>query len=184
MSKRFRLFQAALGLTAAVFFVMGLQAIEPNTPQTKGGKTQLNKEELAAKEKILETKYRQFEEQLLLLKQRLEKSADKKDQERAAQLAKVLDKSSDFSITTRFAEMVKLLSSQKLSKIADVNTIMAASGKLAEGAFTASALVEMAAAHGIEMPIASAVAAVLAQRLSVDEAVESLLARPFRSEGA
>jgi len=132
MSKRFRLFQAALGLTAAVFFVMGLQAIEPNTPQTKGGKAQFNKEELAAKEKILETKYRQFEEQLLLLKQRLEKSADKKDQERAAQLAKVLDKSSDFSITTRFAEMVKVLSTQKLSKIGEVNAIMAQSARLAQ----------------------------------------------------
>jgi glycerol-3-phosphate dehydrogenase (NAD(P)+) len=57
-----------------------------------------------------------------------------------------------------------------------------ASGKLAEGAFTASALVELAAAHGIEMPIASAVAAVLDRSLSVDQAIESLLTRPFRAE--
>src|SRR5438128_1642062 len=55
--------------------------------------------------------------------------------------------------------------------------------KLAEGAFTASALVEMASARGVDMPIASAVAAVLDDKLSVDAAIESLLTRPFRAEG-
>jgi glycerol-3-phosphate dehydrogenase (NAD(P)+) len=54
--------------------------------------------------------------------------------------------------------------------------------KLAEGAFTAAVLVEMANEHGIDMPIAAAVAAVLAGRLSVDDAIESLLTRPFRAE--
>jgi glycerol-3-phosphate dehydrogenase (NAD(P)+) len=56
-------------------------------------------------------------------------------------------------------------------------------GKLAEGAFTASALVELAQEKGVEMPIATAVAAVLAQKLGVDAAIESLLTRPFRAEG-
>ena len=56
-------------------------------------------------------------------------------------------------------------------------------GKLAEGAFTASALIEMAAARGVDMPIANAVAAILDKKLSVDDAVESLLTRPFRAEG-
>jgi glycerol-3-phosphate dehydrogenase len=32
------------------------------------------------------------------------------------------------------------------------------------------------------MPISSAVAAMLADKMSVDEAIESLLARPLRSE--
>jgi len=54
--------------------------------------------------------------------------------------------------------------------------------KLAEGAFTAPVLLEMAAAKNIEMPIAGAVAAVLAGKLSVDRAIESLLARPIRQE--
>jgi glycerol-3-phosphate dehydrogenase (NAD(P)+) len=54
--------------------------------------------------------------------------------------------------------------------------------KLAEGAYTAAALVEMANSHGVEMPIATAVAAVLDRRLSVDEAIESLLTRPLRAE--
>jgi glycerol-3-phosphate dehydrogenase (NAD(P)+) len=54
--------------------------------------------------------------------------------------------------------------------------------KLAEGAFTAAALVEMARARDIEMPISSAVDAVLDGRLSVEQAIESLLTRPFRAE--
>ena len=55
--------------------------------------------------------------------------------------------------------------------------------KLAEGAFTASVLAEMASERGVDMPIATAVAAVLDHRVSVDEAIESLLTRPFRAEG-
>jgi glycerol-3-phosphate dehydrogenase (NAD(P)+) len=59
----------------------------------------------------------------------------------------------------------------------------AAEGKLAEGAFTARALVELANENKVEMPIASAVAAVLDEKLSVDQAIESLLTRPFKAEG-
>jgi glycerol-3-phosphate dehydrogenase (NAD(P)+) len=55
--------------------------------------------------------------------------------------------------------------------------------KLAEGAFTASVLVEMAAARGIDMPIATAVAAILDRTLSIDAAIAALLTRPFRAEG-
>ena len=55
--------------------------------------------------------------------------------------------------------------------------------KLAEGVFTAPILVEMANAKGIEMPIASAVADILDERASVDEAIAALLTRPFRAEG-
>ena len=58
----------------------------------------------------------------------------------------------------------------------------AAHGKLAEGAFTAPVLLEMARAKNVEMPICAAVAAVLAEKLSVDAAIESLLTRPIKSE--
>jgi len=58
----------------------------------------------------------------------------------------------------------------------------AARSGLAEGAFTASVLVEMAEGAGVDMPIATAVDAVLEGRLSVDEAMEALLARPFKAE--
>ncbi|MCX7311510.1 MAG: NAD(P)-dependent glycerol-3-phosphate dehydrogenase [Alphaproteobacteria bacterium] len=53
---------------------------------------------------------------------------------------------------------------------------------LAEGAFTAPVLLEMARERNVDMPIASAVAALLAGQMSVDQAIESLLTRPLRSE--
>jgi glycerol-3-phosphate dehydrogenase (NAD(P)+) len=55
-------------------------------------------------------------------------------------------------------------------------------GKLAEGEFTAPVLVELAASQQVDMPVSNAVAAILAGRLTVDAAIEGLLARPFRAE--
>jgi glycerol-3-phosphate dehydrogenase (NAD(P)+) len=56
------------------------------------------------------------------------------------------------------------------------------SGKLAEGDATAPVLVEMARDKGVEMPIAAAVAAILDGTVSVGDAIEGLLTRPFRAE--
>jgi glycerol-3-phosphate dehydrogenase (NAD(P)+) len=58
----------------------------------------------------------------------------------------------------------------------------AAAGKLAEGAFTASALVAMAGEKNVEMPVSKAVDDVLAERLEVDDAIARLLARPIGAE--
>lgn len=58
----------------------------------------------------------------------------------------------------------------------------ASHGKLAEGAFTAPVLLEMAHAKNIEMPISEAVAAVLAGQTTVDAAIGALLTRPLKSE--
>jgi glycerol-3-phosphate dehydrogenase (NAD(P)+) len=58
-----------------------------------------------------------------------------------------------------------------------------AGAKLSEGAFTAPALVDMARAKGVEMPISAAVAAILDGTMSVADAIEGLLTRPFRAEG-
>ena len=55
--------------------------------------------------------------------------------------------------------------------------------KLSEGEFTAPVLVELAREKKIDMPVASAVAAVLASALTVNEAIEMLLTRPFKAEG-
>jgi glycerol-3-phosphate dehydrogenase (NAD(P)+) len=55
-------------------------------------------------------------------------------------------------------------------------------GGLAEGIFTASVLADMARERAVDMPIAFAVAAVLGGELSVDAAIESLLARPLKAE--
>jgi len=53
---------------------------------------------------------------------------------------------------------------------------------LAEGAFTAPVLLEMAHDKGVDMPIAAAVAALLAEELTLEAAIASLLARPLKAE--
>jgi glycerol-3-phosphate dehydrogenase (NAD(P)+) len=55
-------------------------------------------------------------------------------------------------------------------------------GKLAEGVFTASALVDMARGKNVEMPIAEAVNDILAGRSNIGEAVTRLLSRPIGAE--
>jgi glycerol-3-phosphate dehydrogenase (NAD(P)+) len=58
----------------------------------------------------------------------------------------------------------------------------APAGKLAEGAFTAPVLVELATAQNVDMPVSQAVAAILDGRLTIDAAIEGLLTRPFKAE--
>ncbi|MFZ0776549.1 MAG: glycerol-3-phosphate dehydrogenase, partial [Xanthobacteraceae bacterium] len=54
---------------------------------------------------------------------------------------------------------------------------------LAEGAFTASVLLDMARERSVDMPISAAVVALLEGKMSVNEAIESLLTRPLKAEG-
>ena len=54
--------------------------------------------------------------------------------------------------------------------------------KLAEGEFTAPVLIELAASQNVDMPVSNAVAAILSGASTIDEAIESLLTRPFRAE--
>jgi glycerol-3-phosphate dehydrogenase (NAD(P)+) len=55
--------------------------------------------------------------------------------------------------------------------------------KLAEGEFTAPVLIELAASQNVDMPVSNAVAAILSGTTTIDEAIESLLTRPFKAEG-
>jgi glycerol-3-phosphate dehydrogenase (NAD(P)+) len=63
-----------------------------------------------------------------------------------------------------------------------LSEVLKARHSVTEGIHTASALVEVAVARGIDMPIAQAVHAVISGLATVDEAIEALLARPIRSE--
>lgn len=63
-----------------------------------------------------------------------------------------------------------------------VHELLAAGQPLAEGAATAPALIARGARHGIELPVAEAVADVLAGKLDVGQAAERLLSRPFKAE--
>ena len=55
---------------------------------------------------------------------------------------------------------------------------------LCEGMHTCRVLVDLAHRNGIDMPIAAAVDAVLAERMTVEDAITDLLARPFKPEFA
>ena len=63
-----------------------------------------------------------------------------------------------------------------------VTELLDAGMPLAEGAFTAGIAADLAALHGVDMPITAAVAAVIAGTLSVDEAIAGLVTRPLKSE--
>jgi glycerol-3-phosphate dehydrogenase (NAD(P)+) len=69
----------------------------------------------------------------------------------------------------------------KLGQGEKPDTIQRSTG-LAEGAFTANVLLEMASDRAVDMPISAAVAALLAEEMTLDEAIKSLLTRPLKSE--
>ncbi len=58
----------------------------------------------------------------------------------------------------------------------------AGGGKLAEGALTAAVLAQLAAARGVDMPIATAVARLVAGETTLDAAIAALMARPTKAE--
>lgn len=62
--------------------------------------------------------------------------------------------------------------------------ILAERRSVAEGMESAPAVVALAAKHKVEMPICAAVEAIVAERISIDEAITALLSRPFKAEGA
>jgi glycerol-3-phosphate dehydrogenase (NAD(P)+) len=54
---------------------------------------------------------------------------------------------------------------------------------VAEGVYTAAAVVRVAVQRSVDMPIAEAVHAIVEGRLAIDAAIEALLSRPQRAEG-
>jgi glycerol-3-phosphate dehydrogenase (NAD(P)+) len=53
---------------------------------------------------------------------------------------------------------------------------------VSEGRFTAAGAVTRAKELGVELPICNAVRAILAEEMSIDDAIQSVLSRPFKSE--
>lgn len=60
-----------------------------------------------------------------------------------------------------------------------IEALLAPGAKLVEGAYTAGAAVELGQSLGIELPIATGVAQVIAGELPIDRVIEQLLARPL-----
>jgi glycerol-3-phosphate dehydrogenase (NAD(P)+) len=63
-----------------------------------------------------------------------------------------------------------------------LDSILGGRRSVAEGVFTAAAVVKVAAEKGIDMPISQAVHGIVAGKLTVDAAIEGLLSRPFKAE--
>lgn len=60
--------------------------------------------------------------------------------------------------------------------------ILGARVTVTEGVYTAAAVVELASARGIEMPICEAVQAIVSGKATVDDAISALMRRPFKAE--
>jgi glycerol-3-phosphate dehydrogenase (NAD(P)+) len=60
--------------------------------------------------------------------------------------------------------------------------IMAERRSVAEGVFSAAAVVALAARHGVEMPISAAIDAIVNRGADIDRAIAGLLERPFIQE--
>jgi glycerol-3-phosphate dehydrogenase (NAD(P)+) len=60
--------------------------------------------------------------------------------------------------------------------------VMGERRSVAEGVWTAAAVMRVAGARGIEMPICAAVAGIVAGDVGIDDAIGALLARPFKAE--
>ncbi|HEY0834716.1 MAG TPA: NAD(P)H-dependent glycerol-3-phosphate dehydrogenase, partial [Azospirillum sp.] len=64
-----------------------------------------------------------------------------------------------------------------------LDAILGERRSVAEGVYTARAVVALAARVGVEMPICAAVNAILNEGAGLDDTIQALLARPFREEG-
>jgi glycerol-3-phosphate dehydrogenase (NAD(P)+) len=88
----------------------------------------------------------------------------------------------DLILTCGSAQSRNMSLGIELGKGQSLSDVLGKRLSVTEGVYTASALVEVAAARGIDMPIAQAVHAVISGLATVDEAIEALLARPLRPE--
>jgi glycerol-3-phosphate dehydrogenase (NAD(P)+) len=60
--------------------------------------------------------------------------------------------------------------------------VLAERRTVTEGVATAPAVVTLAERHVVDMPICRAMAAIIGEKLSIDDAIEALLNRPFKAE--
>ncbi len=71
---------------------------------------------------------------------------------------------------------------QALGEGRTLDEVLGERRSVAEGVYTAAAVTELAARLGVEMPICAVMDGILNRGLSVDDAIEALLRRPFTTE--
>ncbi len=88
----------------------------------------------------------------------------------------------DLILTCSSAQSRNMSLGMELGKGRSLEKILGERRSVAEGVYSASATVALAAKHGVDMPICAAVDAVLNQGGDIDSMVEQLLNRPFKHE--
>jgi glycerol-3-phosphate dehydrogenase (NAD(P)+) len=88
----------------------------------------------------------------------------------------------DLILTCSSAQSRNMSLGQALGQGKSLASILGARKSITEGVHSAGAVVALAKKLGVEMPICEAINNVLKGDLSVDEAIEALLARPLRAE--
>ena len=89
----------------------------------------------------------------------------------------------DLALTCTGAQSRNMSLGMALGAGETLEAILGQRNTVAEGVYTAASVTALAGRLGVEMPIASAVNAILHQGAAIDEVVTGLLARPFKAEG-
>ncbi|MCI4643868.1 MAG: NAD(P)-dependent glycerol-3-phosphate dehydrogenase [Hyphomonadaceae bacterium] len=88
----------------------------------------------------------------------------------------------DLVLTCSSAQSRNMSFGKALGEGRPADEVLAERRAVTEGAATAPALVQLAQRQGVDMPICTAVAEILARQITVAEAMEQLLSRPFKGE--
>ncbi len=88
----------------------------------------------------------------------------------------------DLTLTCSSSQSRNYSLGEALGKGKTLEKVLASRNSVAEGVTSAAAVSTLAKRLGIEMPITEAVAAIVSGTVTVDAAIEGLLARPFQSE--
>ena len=88
----------------------------------------------------------------------------------------------DLILTCGSAQSRNMSLGRALGEGSMLDDVLKSRKAVTEGVYTADALVNIAAEFDVEIPIASAVKAIVNNELNVDDAIDGLMARPMRSE--
>jgi len=89
----------------------------------------------------------------------------------------------DLLLTCGSAQSRNMSLGRALGQGQTLAAVLGSRRSVAEGVYTSAAVARVAAAKGIDMPICTAVNAIVEGRLTVDGAIEALMSRPQRAEG-
>lgn len=88
----------------------------------------------------------------------------------------------DLLLTCGSAQSRNMSLGRALGQGQSLDAILAGRRTVSEGVYTAQAVARIARERALDMPISTAVGAIVRGKLSIDDAIEALLARPFKAE--